>query len=137
MKMKTEHEKSENSMEILAYFDKLPDKTHEELLSQLRLQGDSRASTASELQPKKNLDVYMSEMDNASSADKLRPYDEFIKTEHKKAFDRKYMGKIPALQTRLGLQFTLATRTDRDLKLFFANKIAALIQSLSRRQETR
>jgi hypothetical protein len=33
----------------------------------------------------------------------------------KKAFDREYMGKIPALQTQLGLQFTLATRTDRDL----------------------
>jgi hypothetical protein len=33
----------------------------------------------------------------------------------KKAFDREYMGKIPALQTQSGLQFTLATRTDRDL----------------------
>jgi hypothetical protein len=32
-----------------------------------------------------------------------------------KAFDREYMGKIPALQTQLGLQFTLPTCTDRDL----------------------
>ncbi len=80
MKVKTEREKSENSMEMLAYFDKLPDNTREELLSQLRLQGDLRASTASELQPKKNLEEYRSEMDNASDTDKSRLYDDFIKT---------------------------------------------------------
>ncbi len=82
MKVKTEHEKSEDSMAMLAYFDKLPYITRKELLSQLRLQGDPRASTASELQPKKNLEEYMSEMDNASNADKSRLYNEFIKTEH-------------------------------------------------------
>jgi hypothetical protein len=70
MKVKTESEKSEDSMEMLAYFDKLPDNTGEELLSQLCLQGNPRASTASELQPKKNLEEYRSEMDNASYADK-------------------------------------------------------------------
>jgi hypothetical protein len=56
MKVKTEREKSENSMEMLACFDKLPDNTREKLLSQLCLQGNPRASTASELQPKKNLE---------------------------------------------------------------------------------
>jgi hypothetical protein len=100
---------------MLAYFVKLPDNTHEELLSQLCLQGNMRASTASELQPKKNLEEYRSEMDNASNADKSRLYDNFIETQRKKAFDREYMGKIPALQTQSCLQFTLATRTDRDL----------------------
>jgi hypothetical protein len=60
MKVKTECEKSKVSMEILAYFDKLPDNTRKELLSQLRLQGEPGASTASELQPKKNLEEYMS-----------------------------------------------------------------------------
>ncbi len=115
MKVKTECDKLEDSMEMLAYFDKLPDNTREELLSQLRLQGDPRASMASELQPKKNLEEYRLEMDNASDADKSRLYDDFIKTQCKKAFDREYMGKIPALQTQLGLQFTLATHTDRDL----------------------
>jgi hypothetical protein len=54
-------------------------------------------------------------MDNASNADRSRLYDDFIRTQCKKAFDREYMGKIPALQTQSGLQFTLATRTDRDL----------------------
>ncbi len=115
MKVKTEREKSEDSMEMLAYFDKLPDNTREVLLSQLHVQGDPHASTASELQPKKNLEEYRSEMDNASNADKPRLYDDFIETQCKKAFDREYMGKIPALQTQSGLQFTLATRTDRDL----------------------
>jgi hypothetical protein len=33
MKVKTEHEQSEDSMEMLAYFDKLPDNTREELLN--------------------------------------------------------------------------------------------------------
>jgi hypothetical protein len=115
MKVKTEHEKSKDSMEMLAYFDKLPDNTRKELLSQLRLQGDPRASTASESQPTKNHEEYMSEMDNASNTDKSRLYNEIIKTERKKAFDRKYMGKIPALQTQSSLHFTLATCTDRDL----------------------
>jgi hypothetical protein len=115
MNVKTEREQSEDSMEMLAYFDKLPDNTREELLSQLCLQGNPRASTASELQPKKNLEEYRSEMDNASDADKSRLHDDFIETQHKKAFDREYMGKIPALQTQSGLQFTLATCTDRDL----------------------
>jgi hypothetical protein len=93
MKVKTEHEKSKNSMEVLAYFDKLPDNTREELLSQLCLQGNPHASTASELQPKKNLDEYRSEIDSASDADKSRLYDDFIETQGKKAFDREYMGK--------------------------------------------
>ncbi len=115
MKVKTEREKSEDSMEMLAYFNKLPDNTREELLSQLCLQGDPRTSTASELQLKKNLEEYRSEMDNASNADKSRLYDDFIETQRNKAFDREYMGKIPALQTQSGLQFTLATCTDRDL----------------------
>jgi hypothetical protein len=115
MKVKTEREKSKDSMEMLAYFDKLPDKTRKELLSPLCLQGDPCASTASELQPKKNLEEYMSEMDNARDADKSRLYDVFIETQCKMAFDREYMGKIPALQTQLGLQFTLATCKDRDL----------------------
>ncbi len=115
MKVKTECEQSEDSMEMLAYFDKLPDNTHEELLSQLCLQGDLRASTASESQPKKNLEKYRSEIDNASNADKSRLYDDFIKTQCKKAFDRECMGKIPALQTQSCLQFTLATHMDRDL----------------------
>ncbi len=140
MKVKTECEKSKDTMEMLAYFDKLPDNTCKELLSQLCLQGEPRASTASELQPKKNLEEYMSEMDNTRDTDKSRLYNEFIKTECKKAFDRKYMGKILALQTQLGLQFTLATariETLVKLKLFFVNKIMALIQSLARRQETR
>jgi hypothetical protein len=52
MKVKTEREKSKNSMEMLAYFDKLPENTREELLSQLCLQGNQCASTASESQPK-------------------------------------------------------------------------------------
>jgi hypothetical protein len=115
MKVKTEREQSKDSTEMLAYFNKLPDNTREELLSQLCLQGDPRASTASELQPKKNLEEYRSEMDNASNADKSRLYDDFIETQCKKAFDREYMGKIPALQTQSGLQFTLATCTVRDL----------------------
>jgi hypothetical protein len=115
MKVKTEREKSKDSMDMLAYFNKLPDNTREELLSQLCLQCDPHASTASELQPKKNLEEYRSEMDNASDGDKSRLYDDFIETQHKKSFDREYMGKIPALQTQLGLQFTLATCTDRDL----------------------
>ncbi len=59
--------------------------------------------------------MYMSEMDNASNADESRLYNEFIETECKKAFDRKYMGKIPTLQTQLGLQFTLATCMDSNL----------------------
>ncbi len=74
MKVKTECEKSKDSMEMLASFDKLPDNTRKELLSQLCLQGDPRASTASESQPKKNLEDYMSKMDNASDADKSRLY---------------------------------------------------------------
>ncbi len=111
MKVNTEHEQSEDSMDMY----KLPDNVREELLSQLRLQGDPRASTASESQLKKNLEDYRSEMENASDADKSRLYDDFIKTQRKKAFDREYMGKIPALQTQLGLQFTLTTQTDRDL----------------------
>ncbi len=80
MKVKTEREKSKDSMEMLVYFDKLPDNTFKELLSQLCLQGDPRASTSSESQPKKNLEDYMSEMENASNADKSRLYDEFIET---------------------------------------------------------
>ncbi len=115
LKVKTEREQSEDSMEMLSYFDKLPDNTREELLSQLCLQGNPCASTASELQPKKNLEENRSELDNASNADKSRLYDDFIETQCKKAFDREYMGKIPALQTKTGLQFTFATRTDRDL----------------------
>jgi hypothetical protein len=115
MKVKTECEKSKVTMEMLAYFDKLPDRTHEELWSQHCLQGNPHASMASELQPKKNLEEYRSEMNNASNANKSRPYDEFIETQRKKAFDREYMGKIPALQTQSGLQFTLTTCTDRDL----------------------
>ncbi len=140
VKVKTECEKSKDSMEMLAYFNKLPEKTREEILSQLRLQGDPHASTASESQTKKNLGEYMSEMDNASNAYKSRLYDEFIETQCKKAFDREYMGKIPALQTQSGLQITsLLTwiETLVKLKLFFAKKIMALIRSLTRRQETR
>jgi hypothetical protein len=72
MKVNTECEKSKDSMEMLAYFNKFPENTHEELLSQLCIQGDLHASTASELQPKKNLEEYMSEMDNSSNADKSR-----------------------------------------------------------------
>ncbi len=68
MKVKTEREQSKDSMEMLAYFDKLPDNTREELLSQLCLQDNPCASTTSELQPKKNLEEHRSEMDNASDA---------------------------------------------------------------------
>jgi hypothetical protein len=88
MKVKTEREQSEDSMVMLAYFNKLPDNTREELSSQLRVQGNPCASTSSELQPKKNLEEYRSEMDNASNTDKSRLYDDFIETQCKKAFDR-------------------------------------------------
>ncbi len=37
MKVKTEREKSKDSMEMSAYFDKLPDNTRKEHLSQLCL----------------------------------------------------------------------------------------------------
>ena len=140
VKVKTECEKSKDSMEMLAYFNKLPEKTREEILSQLRLQGDPHASTASESQTKKNLGEYMSEMDNASNAYKSRLYDEFIETQCKNAGAKRYGGKIPSHQLQSGLQITLVSCKDNNLgevKVFFAKKIMALIRSLTRRQETR
>ncbi len=139
MKVKTECEKSKDSMEMLAFFNKLPDKTHEELLSQLCLQGDPRASTASESQPKKNLEEYMSEMDNASNADKSRLYDEFIKTQHKRHLTVNIWARFPLFKLNQAFNsLLLLARIEIlvKLKLFFAIKIAVLIRSLASRQET-
>ncbi len=145
MKVKTEREKSKDSMEMLAYFDKLSDKTREELLSQLCLQGDPRASTASELllQPKKKRRILKSicQRWTMQATQTNQGYTmSSLRLNAKRHLTGNIWARFPLFSfNRAFNSLLLLARIETlvKLKLFFANKIAALTQSPARRQETR
>jgi hypothetical protein len=111
-KPKSERKKSEESMEMLKFFDCLPESAHEEVLENLcRTGGEGR-----DMKPKNlSFEETLSAMEEQSDMEKARLYDNYMETQHKKALAKRYVGKIPSHQLQLGLQITLASCNKKDL----------------------
>jgi hypothetical protein len=85
--VKTKHMKSEQSMELLNYFDWLPDNANNKILDILCTFDEITVFKSSK--PQKNLNNYMSEMVNKLTEDKCI-YNEFMEAQHTLAIARKY-----------------------------------------------
>ncbi len=132
---KSEREKSEESMEMLKFFDCLSESACKEVLKNLcrTRERDTKPKNLS-------LDKTRSAMEYQSNTEKARLYDDFMGTQRKKALAKRYVGKIPSHQLQTGLQITLVSCKEKDLgevTSFFASRIAAMMLSLARRQGTR
>jgi hypothetical protein len=118
--IKTERMKSNNSMEMLKFFDLLPEGAREEILKNLRRNATEFTKDKDEeeellVDMKSTAKDYKSAMEGKSGGEKASLYDEYIEAQCKKAHTKKYEGKIPSNQLESGLQITLASRSDRDL----------------------
>ncbi len=111
-KPKSEHEKSEESMEMLKFFDCLSESAHKEVLKNLcRTGGEGRDTKPKNL----SLEETRSAMEEQSNTEKACLYNNYMKTQRKKALAKRYVGKIPSHQLQLGLQITLASCNKKDL----------------------
>jgi hypothetical protein len=116
----TERMKSNNSMEMLKFFDLLPEGAREEILKNLRRNATEFTKDKDEeeelpVDTKLTVEDYKSAMEGISDGEKASLYDEYIEAQRKKAHTKKYEGKIPSHQLESGLQITLASHSDRDL----------------------
>ncbi len=141
MKVKTECEKSKNSMEMLAYFDKLPDNTREELLSQLCLQGDTHMQvwllSCNQRRILRSIGQRWTMQASQTNQGYMMISSRLNAKKHLTGniWARFLLFKLNSVLSSLLLFARIETLVK--LKLFFANKSAVLIQSLARRQETR
>jgi hypothetical protein len=108
---KSECKKSEESMEMLKFFDCLSESTCKEVLKNLCRTGEGRYTKP------KNLffDKTCSAMENQSDMEKAHLYNDLIETQRKKALAKRYVGKIPSHQLQSGLQITLVSCKEKDL----------------------
>jgi hypothetical protein len=97
-------------MELLDYFDRLPEEAHNALLESLHMVNEFKSS-----KPKKNLDDYMSEMVDKLPSKKACLYDEFMEAQCQQATAKKYKGKLPSCELKSGLQITLVTCNAKDI----------------------
>jgi hypothetical protein len=133
-RVKSKREKSEESMEMLKFFNRLSESQHQEVLENLC------KDKVNEFEKPKHFNETYSAMENQSDKEKARLYDEFMETQHKKAVSMRYGSKISSHQLQSGLQITLVSCKDKDLgevKVILCKRIAAMMQSLIRRQGTR
>jgi hypothetical protein len=104
--------KSNDSMEVLKFFDLLPEGAREEILKNLcrnaELNKDGKEDFA--VDTKLTVEDYRSAMEGKSEGEKASLYDDYIEAQHKQALTKKYGGKIPSHQLQSGLQITLASR---------------------------
>jgi hypothetical protein len=118
--VKTERMKFNNSMEMLKFFDLLPEGAQEEILKNLcrnatKFTKDEDKEGELPVDMKSTVEAYKSAMEGKSDGEKASLYDEYIEAERKKAYTKKYEGKFPSHQLESGLQITLASRSNRDL----------------------
>jgi hypothetical protein len=109
--------KSNDSMEMLKFFDLLPEGAQEEILKNLcrnaELNKDGEEDFA--VDTTSTVKDYRSAMEGKSEGEKASLYDDYIEAQCKKALTKKYGGKIPSHQLQSGLQITLASHSDKDL----------------------
>jgi hypothetical protein len=111
-KPKSECVKSEESMEMLKFFDCLSESAREEVLKNLcRTGGEGRDTKPKNL----SFEETCSAMEEQSVMEKARLYDDYMETQCEKACAKRYVGKIPSHQLQLGLQITLASCKKKDL----------------------
>jgi hypothetical protein len=111
-KPKSEREKSEESMEMLKFFDCLSESACEEVLKNLcRTGGEGRDTKPKNL----SFEETRSAMEDQSVMEKARLYEDYMETQCKKACAKRYVGKISSHQLQLGLQITLASCNKKDL----------------------
>jgi hypothetical protein len=108
-RVKSEREKSKQSMKMLKFFDHLSESQRQEVLKNLRKDNNN------ERKKPKNLDKTYSVMENQSNKEKVRLYNKFMETQRKKAVAKRYGGQIPSHQLQSGLQIILVSCKDKDL----------------------
>ncbi len=99
--VKTERMKSNNSMEMLKFFDSLPEGAREEILKNLHRNATEFTKDKDEeeelpVDMKSTVEDYKSAMEGKSDGEKASLYDEYIEVQRKKAHTKKYEGKIPS-----------------------------------------
>ena len=151
--VKSEHEKSKETIELLDFFNRLPDGACDELLDQLCLLKDSnklfckptnlKAPSAmadkSDDNPK-NLEEAYSAMENKSKAKKARLYDEFLETQRKKKPPRSTVAAFALINSSRAFKLLLPLATNAivvKFGSFFASKIAVMILSLAKKHAIR
>jgi hypothetical protein len=97
-------------MELLDYFDRLPEEAHNALLESLHMVNEFKSS-----KPKKNLDGYMMEMIDKLPSEKACLYDEFMEAQRQQATAKKYEGKLLSHELKSELQITLVTCINKDI----------------------
>jgi hypothetical protein len=102
--VKSKYTKSAESMELLNFFDALPDNQHDALLETLRRGSKNNGKEDFLERSKETLEDYRSAMEDKSKEEKADLYDEYIKAQCKKANAKKHSGKIPSHQLQTGLQ---------------------------------
>ncbi len=118
--VKTERMKSNDSMEMLKFFDLLPEGAREGILKNLCRNATEFTKDEGEeeellVDTKLTVKDYKSAMEGKSDREKASLYDEYIEAQRKKAHTKKYEGKIPSHQLESELQITLTSRSNRDL----------------------
>ncbi len=115
--VKTEKMKSNDSMEMLKFFDLLPEGAREKILKNLcrnsELNKDGKEDFA--VDTKSTVKDYRLAMEGKSEEEKAGLYDDYIEVQRKQALTKKYGGKIPSHQLQSGLQIALASRSNKDL----------------------
>jgi hypothetical protein len=111
--VKTERMKSNDSMEMLKFFDLLPEGAREEILKNLcrnatEFTKDKDKDKELPVDKKSTVKDYKSAMEGG---EKASLYDKYIEAQRKKAHSKKYEGKIPSHQLESGLQITLASKS--------------------------
>jgi hypothetical protein len=104
-------EKSEESMEMLKFFDCLSESASKEVLKNLRRTGEGCDTKPKNL----SFDETLLVMENQSNTENAHLYNDFMETQCKKALAMRYVGKIPSHQLQSGLQITLVSRKEKDL----------------------
>jgi hypothetical protein len=102
--VKTERMKSNDSMEMLKFFDLLPESAREEILKNLcrnatEFTKDKDEEEELPVDMKSTVEDYKSAIEGKSDGEKASLYDEYIEAQHKKAHTKKYEGKISLSST--------------------------------------
>jgi hypothetical protein len=121
--LKYECEKSEESMEMLKFFDRLSESQRHKVPENLCKYKEN------EHEKPKNLNKTYSAMENQSNKEKAHLYGKFMETQRKMAVAKKYGGKIPSHQLQSGLQITLVSSKDKDL-----GEVEVLLREVRRHQ---
>jgi hypothetical protein len=106
--VKTERMKSNDSMEMLKFFDLLLEGAQEEILKNLcrnatEFTKDEDKDEELPVDIKSTVEDYKSAMEGKSDGEKDSLYDKYIEAQRKKAHTKKYEGKNPSHQLESGL----------------------------------